>query len=124
MQISQTVVEMDTDDDKDLKPPLTTVTSVTGNATTPSSNGTSCNNNSAPVKVKEEIKDEPMEVEVTKTTQEKKGFVDKDKRTASSPADYSEIPMVNGILSDSDKEKEINVSIADLYNDLKQNCFK
>ena len=100
---------MDTDDDKDLKPPLSNVTSVTVNTTTPSINGPT---NSTPLKVKEEIKEEPMEIENTKTNQEKKSSGDKDKRTATSgqTSDDIDIPMVNGTLSDSEKEQDTAVS--------------
>ena len=101
---------MDTDDDKDLKPPLNNVTSVTVNTTTPSINGPTNNSNSTPIKVQEEIKQELMDIENTKASQEKKNSSDKDKRTTSGPTDDTEIPLVNGTLSDSDKEHDTNVS--------------
>ena len=106
------IEEMDTDDDKDLKPPLSNVTSATVNTTTPSINGPTNNSNSTPLKVKEEIKEEPMEIENTKTNQEKKSSGDKEKRTATSgqTCDDIDIPMVNGTLSDSDKEQDTAVS--------------
>lgn len=98
--------EMDTDED--LKPPLGNVTNTAVNAPNSNANGTSNSTSSAaPLKMKDEIKEEPMDVESAKTAQEKKHSSDKDKR----PGDDVEIPMVNGTLSDSDKEQEMTVSM-------------
>ena len=97
---------MDTDDDKDLKPPLSNVTNTTVN-TSSGVNGTT-NSSSTPMKLKEEIKEEPMEMEMSKS-QEKKTAIDKDKRTFSQMGGNSGVPLVNGTLSDSDKELETNV---------------
>ena len=97
---------MDTDDDKDLKPPLSNVTNTTVN-TSSGVNGTT-NSSSTPMKLKEEIKEEPMEIEISKS-QDKKNATDKDKRTYSEMEGNSGVPLVNGTLSDSDKEPETNV---------------
>ncbi len=97
---------MDTDDDKDLKPPLSNVTNSTVNSAVPSAPN---NTNLTSTKVKEEIKEEPMEIETVTTTQEKKSTSDQEKRPESSLAEDNETPMVNGNLSDS--EPEISVSV-------------
>lgn len=103
---------MDTDDDKDLKPPLSNVTNTTVN-TSSGVNGTT-NSSSTPMKLKEEIKEEPMEIEINKS-QEKKNVNDKDKTTFAQSGGNSGVPMVNGTLSDSDKELETNVRCLYLY---------
>ena len=102
---------MDTDDDKDLKPPLSNVTNTTVN-TSSGVNGTT-NSSSTPMKLKE-IKEEPMEIEINKS-QEKKNVNDKDKTTFAQSGGNSGVPMVNGTLSDSDKELETNVRCLYLY---------
>ncbi len=113
---------MDTDDDRDIKVMPNCQNST--NTTTPSSsspvlnstnnattNNSSNNNNTSPLKVKEEIKEEPMDID--KSVTENKKSEQKDKSPIKS--EPSDTPLVNGVLSDSEKEPETTVSCQFLF---------
>ena len=78
---------MDTDDDKDLKPPLSNVT----NSAINTAQGTT---GSTPVKVKDEIKEEPMDVEPSSKSQfeprkcPEKQIISPKNHAATSPDDF------------------------------------
>ncbi len=108
---------MDTDDDKEAKPAVSGLASGGGAAAAsgPADSGAA----SGPVKLKDEVKDEPMEIE--SAASEKKTTVEKEKRAGSSvsPGDDSDVlPMVNGTLSDSDKEQDITVRSVNCSEDV------